>query len=639
MEPSERKVQRIAFDRFEVDLRSGELLKNDRRLRLQAQPFQLLALLLERPGEVVTREEICRALWQADTFVDFDHSLGTAINKIREALGDSADHPRFVETLPRRGYRFIGKIEASSEPPPSQPGPASSDAIVSLGVESVADRIEAGSRPAAQKSRRSPRQKFLLVLTASLAVLLSALVFFRRSEDSRATIPPASITSIAVLPLENLSGDKAQEYVADGMTDELITQLARSKGLRVISRTSVMQYKGVHRPLPDIARELGVDGILEGSVLNAGGRMRVTVQLVHAASDTHVWAQSYIRDSSDMLRLQQELAENVAKEVNSTALPGKSERLISPEAHDAYLRGRYAWFGSDGEGTRHFFERAIQLQPDYAAAYSGLADYYTGGGVGGDWDPKDALPKGEAAAEKALQLDDSSAEAHSSMAANYLFYRWNWKAAEEESQKAIELNPNYAEAYHLYAYVLLVLNRNDGALDAQRQSQELDPFARPWGLGHVFNCLGRYHEAEIELRQRITAFPTNGGLRSELAESYLMQGRDKDSMEEYAETLRIEGHENLAAEVRAAFAAKGNRGVQQWRLADLKQLARNRYVSPLEFAFAYARLGQKEEAFRWLERAYDDHVPWLVRIHQHSDLDPLRGDPRYEALIKRIGLP
>ena len=190
MEPSERKVQRIAFDRFEVDLRSGELLKNDRRLRLQAQPFQLLALLLERPGEVVTREEICRALWQADTFVDFDHSLGTAINKIREALGDSADHPRFVETLPRRGYRFIGKIEASSEPPPSQPGPASSDAIVSLGVESVADRIEAGSRPAAQKSRRSPRQKFLLVLTASLAVLLSALVFFRRSEDSRATIPP-----------------------------------------------------------------------------------------------------------------------------------------------------------------------------------------------------------------------------------------------------------------------------------------------------------------------------------------------------------------------------------------------------------------------------------------------------------------
>ena len=641
MEPFVRKVQRIAFDRFEVDLRSGELLKNDRKLRLQAQPFQLLALLLERPGEVVTREEICRALWQADTFVDFDHSLGTAINKIREALGDSADHPRFVETLPRRGYRFIGKIEASSEPPPSQPGPASSDAIVDLGVETVAKRIETGSEPPAQKSRRSLQQKFVFVLAASLAVSLSALVFFRRSDDSRATVHPASITSIAVLPLENLSGDTAQEYVADGMTDELITELARTKGLRVISRTSVMQYKGVHRPLPDIARELGVDGILEGSVLNEGGHIRVTVQLVQAASDTHVWAQSYIRDSSDLLQLQQELAENVAKEVDSTALPRKSVRAISPEAHDAYLRGRYAWFGADGdaESARQFFEKAIQLQPDYAVPYSGLADYYTGGAVSGILDPRDALPKGEATAERALQLDDSNAEAHNSMAANYLFYRWNWRAAAEESQKAIELNPSYAEAYHLYAYVLLVLNRNDEALQAQRKSQELDPFARPWGLGHVFNCLGRYKDAEIELRRRIAAFPTNDELRSELAESYLMQGRDKDSMEEYAETLRIEGQENQAAEVRAAFAAKGNRGVQEWSLAQLKQLARNRYVSPLEFAFAYARLGQKDEAFRWLDKAYDDHVPWLVRIHQHTDLDPLRADPRYEALIKRIGLP
>jgi TolB-like protein/DNA-binding winged helix-turn-helix (wHTH) protein len=403
MEPNTPKILRITFDRFEVDLRSGELRKNGRRLRLQEQPFQLLALLLERPGEVVTREEICRKLWQADTFVDFDHSLGTAINKIREALGDSADHPRFVETLPRRGYRFIGKIAESDGAPSSETSPAALEATVEVGI-------------AAQESGQPRRLRFVLALAASSAMLLAALVFFRRSGDSRAAARAANIQSIAVLPLENLSGNPAQEYFADGMTDELITELARTKGLRVISRTSVMQYKSVHRPLKDIARELGVDGILEGSVVDAGGRVRVTVQLVHAASDTHVWAQSYTRDLSDLLLLQQELAENVAREVHGAALPPKtSSRRVTPEAHDAYLRGRYNWFALNYETARQSFEKAIQLQPDYALAYSGLADYYAASSVGGLLDPKVALPKGEVLAQKALQLDGSAEEAHNSI--------------------------------------------------------------------------------------------------------------------------------------------------------------------------------------------------------------------------------
>jgi predicted Zn-dependent protease len=249
------------------------------------------------------------------------------------------------------------------------------------------------------------------------------------------------------------------------------------------------------------------------------------------------------------------------------------------------------------------------------------------------------LPKGEAAAQKALELDDSSAEAHNSMAASYLLYRWNAKAAAAESQKAIELNPNYAEAYHLYGYVLVALNRQDEALAAQQKSQELDPFARPWGLGRLLISFGRYKDAEAELRQRIAALPADESLHGLLAESYLMQGKTKESMEELAETLRIEGHEDFAAQVREAFAARGNRGVQEWRLADLKNSARHRYVSPLEFAFAYARLGQKDEAFRWLDKAYDGHAPWLIWIHRHSDIDSLRGAPRYEALVKRVGLP
>ncbi len=641
MGPTTPKILRIAFDRFDMDLRSGELRKNGRRLRLQEQPFQLLVLLLERPGEVVTREEICRKLWQADTFVDFDHSLGTAINKIREALGDSVDHPRFVETLPRRGYRFIGKIVVSDVTPPAEGSPAQLDANAEAGIAAGDKGIEAGSAPAMQDRGQSRRLRFGLVLAAFFAVLLSALVFFRRSADSRAAVRAASIQSIAVLPLENLSGNPAQEYFADGMTDELITELARTKGLRVISRTSVMQYKGVHRPLKDIARELGVDGILEGSVVDSGGRVRVTVQLVHAASDTHVWAQSYTRDLSDLLFLQQELAENVAKEVHSAALPPKtSARRVTPEAHDAYLRGRYNWFALNYETARESFEKAIQLQPDYALAYSGLADYYAAGSVGGLLDPKVALPKGEVLAQKALQLDDSAEEAHNSMAAAYLFYRWNWRAAEQESRRAIELNPNFAEAHHLYGFLLLALNRGDDALEAQRMAQSLDPFARPWALGAALDSVGKYKEAEIELRQRLEALPSHSILHYELAQCLLMQGREKESMEELAEGIRFGGDEKPAADVRAAFTRAGNRGVQEWRLATLKQqMASKNYVSPLDFAFAYARLGQDDQAFRWLDKAYDDHVPGLVWLQQNSDLNRLRGYPRYQALIKRIGLP
>lgn len=636
-EPRRVDSHHIVFDRFELNLRSGELRKNGRKIRLQAQPFQLLALLIEKAGEVVTRHEVCRALWPADTFVDFDHSVAAALNKVREALGEPADNPRFIETLPKRGYRFIGKIEPSAEGSPAET--ASQLEPIATGT-ATAPSIDTTTHPAVRATRPSRPLRVALALAASLLIVAAAVVFLRRSARSHAA-SSASITSIAVLPLENLSGNPKQAYIADGITDELITELARTKGLRVISRTSVMQYKGVHRPLPEIARELGVDGILEGSVTIEGGRIRVTVQLVQAPSDTHVWAQSYIRDSSDLLELQQELAASVAKEVNSTVLPHKPARPISPEAHDAYLRGRYAWYGADGDAdrAREFFEKAIQLQPDYAAAYSGLADYYISDSASGFLDPLLALPKGEAAAQKALQVDDSSAEAHNSVAASNLFYRWDWDAAAAESQKAIAVNPNYAEAYHLYGYLLTALGREDEALMSQQKSQELDPFARSWGLGRLLSAFGRYKDAEIELRQRIAALPGDEWLHYELSESCWLRGKTRESMEEYAQVLVIEGHEDLAGQVRHAYAAQGDLGVQQWRLAHLNASARDRYVSPLEFAMAYARLGQKEQSFQWLDKAYDGHAPWLIWLGRHSELDSLRGDPRYEVLIRRIGLP
>jgi tetratricopeptide (TPR) repeat protein len=364
------------------------------------------------------------------------------------------------------------------------------------------------------------------------------------------------------------------------------------------------------------------------------------VQLVHAVSDTHLWVESYTRDLKDVLLMQREIAENVARKVHSEALPHRApSRAITPAAHDAYLRGRYNWFAANFQTARESFEKAIQLQPNYAAAYSGIADYFIGGSVMGLLDPRVALPKGEEAAQKALQLDDASEEAHNSMAAAYLFYRWNWKAAEQESRRAIELNPNFAEAHHFHAMVLAAQNRGDEAIEAQRRAQALDPFARPAALGMILSDVGRDAEAEIEYRQRIEALPTNHILRFKLAECLLSQGREKESMEEFAEGLRLRGSEKQAKDVRAAFTRAANRGVQEWRLADLERLAAESYVSPLNFAHAYARMGQDEEAFRWLEKGYGDHVPTLIFLQQDPDLKRLHGDPRFQSLVKRIGLP
>lgn len=356
------------------------------------------------------------------------------MNKIRETLGDSADHPRFVETLSRRGYRFIGKITDASAHGAPKSIPLPSDMAAAGPLQT--DIAPSGGLPLA--SRQSPKYDFRPVLVLSAAMAALALVLaVGKPGGARATTETANIKSIAVLPFENLSGNPADQYFADGMTDELITELAKSKGLRIISRTSVMQYKGVHRPVKDVARELGVDGILEGSVLVDHARVRVSVQLVHAPSDTPIWARSYIRDENDLLLLQQDLAESVAKEVDGAALPSKpSTKGISPAAHDAYLRGRFDWFKGNNETARGFFEKAIQLQPDYAAAYSGLADYYIAGTAEGILVPHDALPKGEALARRALDLDDSSPDTHNTMAALYLFYLWNWTVAEKESKKS-----------------------------------------------------------------------------------------------------------------------------------------------------------------------------------------------------------
>jgi TolB-like protein/DNA-binding winged helix-turn-helix (wHTH) protein len=632
---------RIAlFGPYALDLRSGELRKFGTKVKMGEQAFQILRMLLERPGEMVTREELRTKLWADDTFVDFDHGLNSAIQRLRDCLSDSAGKPRWVETIPRRGYRFVGQVEWSDEglsseilsKPSSESEDGGPDGEISPSV-----RVE----PSQALGRASGfGRRIALLVVVALVLLLAAFPIVKRIQDARSAKQARLIKSLAVLPLENLSGDPAQEYFADGMTDEVITMLAKNPSLRVISRTSVMQYKKVHRPLREIAQELGVDGILEGSVGRSGNRVHVTAQLIHAASDTHVWAESFDRDLSDVGSLQNELAQTIAKQVGATTSgSSKPERRINPEAHDAYLLGRYYWFASEYEKSREYFQKAIDLQPDYAAAWGGLADSYSATAAAGKFRPEEVMPQAEVAARKAVELDDLDSEAHKAVAAIQLFYRWDWEAADRESARAMELSPGLAESHHLRSYVLSALNRTDEALQEQKKATELEPFARPWGLGYAFLRARQFDAALSEARVKSDAQPNNAALHDLLSRAYFYKGMEKEAEEENERALQLAGEKDLLAEHVQVYQRGGYRGVIAWRVDVLKRTAAKEYVSPMNFANTYAQLGRKEETIRYLEECYRERSPDLVFVQNTPDFDFVHSDPRYRAIVKKMGLP
>ena len=632
---------RIAsFGPYTLDLRSGELQKGGYRIKMGEQSFTILSMLLEKPGEMVTREELRAELWADDTFVDFDHGVNSAMQRVRDCLSDSAGKPRWVETVPRRGYRFVGQVEWSDEGSESEASTLDPEATRQAGLEA---RVFNGTgRADSHLDPRPwpPRRRLVFGLGLALAlVALAALPAIRWIQQSQSKKRAERIRSIAVLPLENFSGDPSQEFFADGMTDELITMLAKNPALRITSRTSVMQYKHAHRPLPEIARELGVDGILEGSVGRTGNRVHVTAQLIHGPSDTHVWADSYDRDLSDIGSLQGELARAIAQQVGVTkAVFGQPEKSIRPEAHDAYLLGRYSWFAFETEKSQQYFQKAIDLQPDYAAAWSGLGDSLTLKAVLGEAVPSAVMPQAESSVRKALELDSSLAEAHNAMAAIDLFFSWNPSAAEEESVRAIELNPGLAEPHHLRAKILNVLNRTEEAVQEQRKAMELDPFARSWGMARAFLGARQYDAALQDARARSDSQPNNPDLHWMLCLGYRFKGMEKESVEEWKRALELQAQPALADALRRAFQSGGYRGALAWDLSLLKDRSKNGYVSPMEFAHAYAQLGRNDEAFRSLDAAYREHATGLVEIQFSPELDGLHGDPRYRALIKKIGL-
>jgi TolB-like protein/DNA-binding winged helix-turn-helix (wHTH) protein/tetratricopeptide (TPR) repeat protein len=615
------------FGEFELDDSRFELRRNGRVLKLERIPMELLILLAEKDGHVVTRQEIVERLWGKDVFVDTEHGINTAIRKIRAALHEDAERPRFVQTVMGKGYRFSGveKKGASAVTLPAEKA-----------TPAVDDAVPSGTT--------KPRGRWRIAAIAAIVLILIAGALlaanFRGMRDRLfATDQKGPIHSIAVIPLANLSGDPAQDYFADGMTDELITMLARNTSLRVVSRTSAMQYKGVQRPVRDIARELGVDGILEGSVERSGNRVHMTVQLIYAPSDTHIWAQSYDRDTNEVFSLPSELSQAIAKEVKTAVSPGKSPRYVSPEAHDAYLQGLYTWYGTAPGRSQEYFEKAIRLQPDYAAAWSGLANAYLAHGVLGDSAPQEVMGKAEAAIHKSLELDDSLAEAHNAQAAFYLFSGWDWLRAESESLRSIQLNPNYSEGHHLHSLILLVMNRDDEALQEQKAAIAIDPFAEPSALGQAYIQLRRYDAAIHDLRSRLEAQPGNTYLHFTLSEAYWLKGMWKESEQELESGNRLAGDPKMAEMEHQAYEKDGEKGAEQLGVDIARARARKQYVSPYELASACAFLGDKEETLKFLEAALRARSPWLVLLQKEPVFDFLHSEERYRNIVKEIGLP
>jgi TolB-like protein/DNA-binding winged helix-turn-helix (wHTH) protein/Tfp pilus assembly protein PilF len=635
---AEGEPQRIlCFGSFEVDLASGELRRQGRSIHLQEQPFRLLALLLERPGQVVTREELRDKLWPADTFVDFDHSLNTAVRKLREALGDSAEAPRYVETRARRGYRFIAPL--------TEPAGAAR-AVVPVDAR----RATVAPPPAARP--RLPAGG-LLVIAALLCV--AALATYWTALRPRPGAPRPRKLTLAVLPFDNLTGEADQEYLSDGLTEETITQLGRLEPdrLRVTARSSTWRYKHVDRDIERIRQELRADYVLEGSVRRAGERVRVTAQLIQAGDQTHVWAETYERDLGDVLVLQSELARAVARAIALTLTPDAQIRLARPrplraESYQDYLKGRFFWNRRTEASVRQalaHFQRAIAADPGFAPAYSGLADCYSSLGASsnvGGLPPREAMPEAKAAALKAIEIDGTLAEAHTSLAMVRLLYDWDFAASEKEFRRALELDPDYAKAHHWYSHCLLPLGRKEESLAESRRALELEPLDLNINvhLGWHYFYARQYGQAIAQYRGALELDPAFPQARRYAAWAYLQQGMHAEAIAGLRAALSVVGRNPvIEGELGHALAVAGRPREALAMLEDLRQLSSTRYVPAYSFALVYAGLGDRARALDALEKACGERSDYMPYLGLEPMLDALRAERRFTALVQRVGLP
>jgi len=581
MQPQSEGRSILRFGVFELDVQLGELRKRGLKTRFPPQSFQVLLSLLERPGEVVTRQELRQRLWAADTFVDFDVALSSAVKKLRDALDDSATNPRFVETLPRLGYRFIAPVEAPTH---------------------------------------------------------------RQPEDGAVTVS-RQIKSLAVLPLGDLSGDPSQDYFVDGMTDALITELAQLGGLRVISRTSVMRYKETKKSLAAIARELNVEAVVEGTVARSGARVRISAQLVHVPTDSHLWARSYQRDLHDILALQEEVARAVADEIEvKLKSEGRvrltSPRPVNPKAYDSCLKARYYLNKLTTAGYTSalaYFEQAIAEEPTYASAYAGVSTCYRFMTFAGTLSPQESIPKAEAAAAKALELDETVSEAYAALAAIAYRFRHDWSGAERQFRRALELSPNDAECHRLYSTFLYCAGRFEEGLAEVRRTRELDPLAPRMTEGQTSLWARQYDRAITECRSVLDEDPGSAQAHLILGSAYTLQGDYRRGIEVLETAAKLSRrHPIYLARLGHACAAAGKEREARKILKELHTRSRQQYVSPVAIALVHLGLGDREEALAWLEEAY--RMRDFDLVTRNARLDPLRAEPRFHDLMRRIGL-
>ena len=636
MEPS-RHTSVLQFGTYEIALHSGELRKAGVRIKVQQQPLKLLELLLEHPGEVVTREQLRSRIWPNESFGDFDQAVNVAIAKLRGALGDSADNPRYIETLPRRGYRFIAQVVVVKRPT-NQP-----ELLGEVAAPEVAERAqpEAGGRM--ERPRHLPGRfawKMLGIAMALVLLVLAVWIFFWRSRQPANTLSLNPVRSLAVLPLENLSSD-SQDYFADGMTDELITNLAQISALRVISRTSVMQYKGVRKPLPLIARELNVDAVVEGTVLRSGQQVRITAQLIRAPADKHLWAESYEGNLRDTLALQKKVARAIAEQIRIQVTPQEetvlhSVKVVNPGAYENYLKGRYFWNKRTADGMKKavdYFNQAIESDPNYASPHAGLADIY-------QLSDRPQLARREV--QKALELDDRLAEAHNSQASLLYVFDRDWAGADREFKRALELDHNYAPAHHWYSMYLALQGRKEEALVEAQKAYELDPLSAVAGanLAKILEEAGQDDKAIEQAKKTLDLEPDSGVTHAVLGLGYQNKRMYAEAIAEYKKALQLGGS---PAEMRGllgnAYAVSGNRPDAQKMIAELKSLWPEHARAALDLAVVFSGLGDKENALYWLEKAQEIQVSDLIGIGKDPHFVELRSDRRFQALVQRVHAP
>jgi TolB-like protein/DNA-binding winged helix-turn-helix (wHTH) protein/tetratricopeptide (TPR) repeat protein len=646
-----RPPQTYRFGLFELDERQGDILKQGSRMRLRGRPYDILLILLNRPGELITREELRARLWSSDTFVDFDHGLNASVNRLRDVLGDSAESPRFIETIPRKGYRFMAPVTVTVSPQ-QRPSEIAQDATAIVTENAVTASVTVPAESLPEVSAAVPPTSRLRQLRVPLAIgtLVIATVAAAVWRLSGTHLDSAATMRLAVLPFRNVSGDPEQEFFSDGFTDEMISELGALEPSRlgVIARTTSMHYKGSQKNARDIGTELGVNYVLEGSVRREGDRVRINADLVETKGQTSLWSDTYDRKAADVIDIQKDVAMAIARSVVPTlSNRGALSVHTTPTPLATYeftLKGRFFREQATEDSTRkaiEYFDRAIAIDPSYAPAYAAKGDAYRLLGAPG-WEveaPEALLKKARESAQRALTLDASSSDAHAAMAMVLFSYDWDLVAAEREIKEAIRLNPSSSKAHQYYSGILTGAERMDEATQEARRGAELDPLSATAGttLGVRLYYSNRIDEAEAEFQKTLEVAPSFAVAHWGLAQCYRLKGRMEEQLDELTKAVTLSGNSAyMRAHLGYGYAAAGDRAHALAIAEELEAEGPRRYVAPYHLALIAAGLGDTAGAARWLDRAFRDRSGWIVFLSVEPEFRTIRQAPEVQRLLASV---